>query len=88
MFPKKPESETAHAPPKRDCWTRSLVNLRSLLLALKDRNVLPEREILGILQDAADAHTDATLEEDAECQAAVANLINGVHAGRNSVRRK
>lgn len=31
----------------------------SLLLALKDRKILPEEEIRGILVDAAAAHTNA-----------------------------
>ncbi len=31
----------------------------SLLLALKDRKILPEDEIMGILVDAAAAHTNA-----------------------------
>ena len=31
----------------------------ALLLALQDRNLLPEREIVGILRDAAAAHENA-----------------------------
>ena len=41
----------------------------SLLLALNDRKILPEHEIVGILQDAAAAHefaVDAKNEADAE----------------------
>ena len=31
----------------------ALVICESLLLSLRDRNILPEREIIGLLQDAA-----------------------------------
>jgi len=60
----------------------------SLLLALNDRNVLPEKEIVGILKDAAAAHEFATEGEDAPMHAAVAALINGILEGGNSVRRR
>ena len=36
--------------------TAALAICESLLLALNDRNILPEREIVGILHDAAAAH--------------------------------
>ncbi len=60
----------------------------SLLLALNDRRVLPEKEIVGILQDAAAAHESADQADQAEMHAAVAALINGILAGGNSVRRR
>jgi hypothetical protein len=60
----------------------------SLLLALNDRNVLPEKEIVGILKDAAAAHEFAADGVDAPMHAAVAALINGILAGGNSVRRR
>jgi len=63
----------------------------SLLLALNDHKILPEREIVGILQDAAAAHEFAVDSEngaDAETHAAVAALINAILAGGNSVRRR
>ncbi|MDD7972187.1 hypothetical protein [Roseinatronobacter alkalisoli] len=60
----------------------------SLLLALNDRNVLPEKEIVGILHDAAAAHEFSPDAEHAEIHAAVAALINGILAGGNSVRRR
>lgn len=60
----------------------------SLLLALNDRNILPEHEILGILKDAAAAHQFAPESEQSETHAAVAALINGIVAGGNSVRRR
>ena len=41
--------------------TAALAICESLLLALNDRNILPEREIMGILEDAAAAHQHVTL---------------------------
>lgn len=60
----------------------------SLLLALNDRKVLPEREIVGILQDAAAAHEHTTDSDRADMHAAVAALIRAILAGGNSVRRR
>jgi hypothetical protein len=60
----------------------------SLLLALNDRNILPESEIVGILRDAAAAHEFAPDSAERETHAAVAALINGILAGGNSVRRR
>jgi len=63
----------------------------SLLLALNDHKVLPEREIVGVLRDAAAAHefpADAGHAADVERHTAVAALINGILAGGNSVRRR
>jgi hypothetical protein len=69
--------------------TAALAICESLLLALNDRNILPEREILGILRDAAAAHANDTGEDGhADLHKAVAALINGILAGGNSVRRK
>lgn len=64
----------------------------ALLLALNDRKVLPEREIVGILHDAADAHENAALSTTASAadkatHMSVANLINKIIDGGNSVRR-
>ncbi|ACM03654.1 hypothetical protein [Cereibacter sphaeroides] len=69
--------------------TAALAICESLLLALNDRNVLPESEIVGILQDAAAAHAnDPGLDGKAELHAAVAALINSIIDGGNSVRRR
>jgi hypothetical protein len=72
--------------------TAALAICESLLLALNDRNILPEREIVGILRDAAAAHSNdigADSEDGkSELHAAVANLINAILAGGNSVRRR
>ncbi len=68
--------------------TAALAICESLLLALNDRNILPEHEIVGILRDAAAAHTNEVgNDEQTELHAAVASLINGILAGGNSVRR-
>lgn len=69
--------------------TAALAICESLLLALNDRNILPEREIVGILRDAAAAHSNGSGEdEQAALHIAVAALINGILAGGNSVRRR
>lgn len=60
----------------------------SLLLALKDRNVLPQKEIVGILKDAAAAHEFIPADEEAEMHAAVATLINGILTSDNPLRRR
>ncbi len=60
----------------------------SLLLAINDRNLLPEAEIVGILRDAAAAHEFAADAENADMHVAVAALINGILNGGNSVRRR
>lgn len=66
----------------------ALAICESLLLALNDRNILPEHEIVGILRDAAAAHSNDPGEDGkAELHVAVADLINGILAGGNSVRR-
>lgn len=60
----------------------------ALLLALNDAGILPEKEIMGVLSDAAATHenavgTGATIKRH---QAAAA-LIRRIIAGGNSVRR-
>ena len=69
--------------------TAALAICESLLLALNAHEILPEREIVAIMQDAAAAHLDAAEQGDsAELHKAVAALINKILAGGNSVRRK
>ena len=63
--------------------------VESLLLALNDRNILPEREILGVLEDASLAHAEMPeTAADPGHHAAVAALINLILAEGNSVRRR
>jgi hypothetical protein len=69
--------------------TAALAICESLLLALNDRNILPEHEILGILKDAAAAHeNDPGDDGQNSLHTAVAALINKIVAGGNSVRRR
>lgn len=60
----------------------------SLLLALNDAQVLPERHIIGILEDAVTAHENADESGiDVDTHKKVAALINDIISGGNSVRR-
>lgn len=60
----------------------------ALLLALKDRGLLPEHEIVGILRDAAATHENAVgTDLEIKRHQAVADLINAIIAGGNSDRR-
>jgi hypothetical protein len=68
--------------------TAALAICESLLLALNDRNILPESEIVGILKDAAAAHEFAPPDDQDALNASVVALINGIIAGGNSVRRR
>lgn len=69
--------------------TAALAICESLLLALNDRNILPEREIVGILRDAAAAHSnDPGDDGQMALHQSVADMINRIIDGGNSVRRK
>lgn len=69
--------------------TAALAICESLLLALNDRDILPEKEIVGILRDAAAAHENDPGEDGkAELHTEVAELINSIIDGGNSVRRR
>ena len=60
----------------------------ALLLALKDRALLPKHEILGVFRDAAATHENAVgTDHETENHRAVADLINAIIAGGNSGRR-
>ena len=66
----------------------ALTICEALLLALNDAHILPEKEIMGILKDAAATHENASSSEaDAEKHRATAALIRRIVAGGNSVRR-
>lgn len=66
----------------------ALAICESLLLALNDANVLPEAEIMGILQDAAAAHENAPADDgQTDLHEAVARMIHKIIDGGNSVRR-
>lgn len=68
--------------------TAALAICESLLLALNDHNILPEKEIVGVLVDAAAAHEFAPTSDKDALNVAVAALINGILDGGNSVRRR
>ena len=60
----------------------------ALLLALNDAGILPEKEIMGVLTDAATSHENAVGSKiDVEKHRAAAALIRRIVAGGNSVRR-
>ncbi len=60
----------------------------ALLLAMNDHKLLPEREIMGVLRDAAAAHENAVgPDAEMDMHRAAAALINQIIAGGNSVRR-
>lgn len=66
----------------------ALAICESLLLALNDRKILPETEIMNILADAAAAHTNAPAgPSHAAVHMAVASVIQKIIDGGNSVRR-
>ena len=59
----------------------------ALLLAMKERRLLPDHEIVGVLRDAAETHENAVgTESEMERHRAVAAMINAIIAGGNSVR--
>jgi hypothetical protein len=61
----------------------------ALLLALNDAHILPEREIMGILEDAAAAHeNEGGSYTEIEDHRAVAALIKSIISSGNSVRRR
>ena len=78
------------SPPLPDIsGTAALAICESLLLALNDRKILQEREILGILRDAAAAHAEDPGDDGHQAlHEAVAALINRIIDGGNSVRRR
>lgn len=62
----------------------ALTICEALLLAMNDQKLLPEREIMGILRDAAATHDNAAAEDaDNTTHRAVAELINQIIAGDN-----
>ena len=66
----------------------ALAICESLLLALTDRRILGEHEVLSLMQDAATAHRHAATEGGGDGHRAVAELIEAIIDGGNSVRRR
>lgn len=66
----------------------ALVICESLLLALNDRNVMPEEVILEVLASAAKTLDSTEIGTgDTQTKTDAAKLIRKIIAGRNSVRR-
>ncbi len=66
----------------------ALTICESLLLAMNDLDIISERKIIGILQDAATTHEEAPKGDGHdEMHKAVALLIRKIISGGNSVRR-
>ncbi|MBW4708246.1 hypothetical protein KX928_10665 [Roseobacter sp. YSTF-M11] len=60
----------------------------ALLLALHDSDLLPEREIVGVLRDAAATHENAHgPESERQLHTETAKLINDIILGGILVRR-
>lgn len=60
----------------------------ALLLALHEAKVLPESEILGILEDAAGAHENTgDSEPERDMHSAAAKLIKDILASGQTLRR-
>ncbi|NMM46459.1 hypothetical protein HH303_18355 [Rhodospirillaceae bacterium KN72] len=76
-------------PENRDCYGAAALSIcEALLLAIKDLKVLPEHEIVGLLEDAAASHEFAVhpdAEADMHREASV--LIHRIIDGGISVRR-
>ena len=74
--------------PKDPAGMAALSICEALLLTLQDRKLLPEREIIGILRDAAETHENAGgSEQTRRLHAATAALINEIVGGGNLSRR-
>ena len=83
-----PEGQTKMLDHKDISGIAALTICEALLLALNDHKLLPESEIVGVLEDAAATHADAVgLDSDSKTHEEVAALINRIIAGGNSVRR-
>ncbi|MEO6335742.1 MAG: hypothetical protein ABIP71_02845 [Verrucomicrobiota bacterium] len=66
----------------------ALAICESLLLCLGDKKILPENEVIGILEDAITAHRNAPAYDGmTKLHDAVATLIKSIIDGGNSVRR-
>lgn len=73
--------------PKDPSGMAALSICQSLLLALQDRDVLPQREIVGILRDAAETHENANgPEPERQLHVATAELINEILEDGNLTR--
>jgi len=87
-FLRTKKAEQIMTTPNDIAGTAALSICESLLLALNEHSILPEKEIVGILKDSAAAHEGCPPGENKALHTAVAKLINGILAGGNSVRHR
>ena len=74
--------------PSKHAGQAALSIIEALLLAMNDRGLLPEHEIVGVLRDAAATHQNAVgTEFETENHRAVAEQINAIISSGNLVRR-
>jgi hypothetical protein len=74
--------------PNANAGIAALAICESLLLALNQRKILPEKEIIGLLTDAAVSHEDPPDDDDPEMHLAAAALINAILKGGYLSRRE
>ncbi|QDI77941.1 MULTISPECIES: hypothetical protein [Leisingera] len=74
---------------RTDCAGMAALSIcEALLLAMKDLQVLPEHEVIGVLRDAAAFHDNAGgTGTDAVSHQAAASLIHQIIANGNPVRQ-
>ena len=73
---------------KTTAGTAALSICESLLIALNDLKIFDDKETRAVLQDAAATHRDAIAgSPDAGEHRAVADLIDRIIDGKNSVRK-
>jgi hypothetical protein len=83
-----PRKESRMSTASEHAGQAALSICEALLLAMNNRGLLPEHEIVGVLRDAAATHENAIgTELETEHHLAVANLINAIIAGGDAVRR-
>lgn len=63
----------------------ALTVLESLLISLRERNVLSEEEMAGLKDDVIAAHRNASLEGDKALHDGVADLVSGMGAARDGI---
>ena len=75
-------------PDQTDYSGRAALSIcEALLLAMNDHKLFPEREIVGVLRDAAATHENAVgTEAEEERHQAIAGLINQIIVGGNLAR--
>ncbi|MCV2874562.1 hypothetical protein OEZ71_19860 [Defluviimonas sp. WL0050] len=76
-------------PDQKDCSGIAALSIcEAILLAMSGHKLLPEREIVGLLRDAAATHENAVgTTREIEIHRAVADLINRIAAGDSVLRQ-